>query len=486
MNVYLITVIAYLVAMSAIGIWRSRRVRGQNDFMIAERHVSTFMMIMTLIVTWTGAGSLIGGAGLAYRQGFSELWMAVGAWVAILVIYRLAGRVRHIGGYTLPDILEKRYNSAARALGSIALIIGCTTIVGYQLKGGAYILNLVADVPTQNGIVIMAAMTILVTALAGMRSIVAIDIMNGVLVLLGICVAVPLLVMDLGGPSAVIAALPQEHFSLFGGHGAIWAAAVFFPVFFLLLGEPSMYQKFFSAKNERTAKRAAIGWIIGIIIIDTLICTLAVLGRIKFPDLGADGHAERVILDIARFGLPTWAGCMLLASGIAIVFSTANSFLLAPATNLTHDIIQRFLAKGMNQRLVVIVSRTSTVVLGIIAYVLLTKFRNVLTMALYAYTMIGAGLTPAILAAFFWKRVTTAGGIASIIGGMVGTIATKVVFDLPNVQAYFETHFAIPGAELGEYIIIPAFLLATILLIFVSLIGKKPAEEKWKVFFEKQ
>ena len=85
MNAYLATVIAYLVVIAAIGIWRSRRIHGQNDFMIAERHVSTFMMVMTLIVTWTGAGSLIGGAGLAYRQGFSELWMAVGAWIAILV-----------------------------------------------------------------------------------------------------------------------------------------------------------------------------------------------------------------------------------------------------------------------------------------------------------------------------------------------------------------------------------------------------------------
>jgi len=215
-----------------------------------------------------------------------------------------------------------------------------------------------------------------------------------------------------------------------------------------------------------------------------LICSLAVLGRVKFPQLGVEGHAERVILDIARSGLPPWAGCLLLAGGMAIVFSTANSFLLAPATNITHDIIQRFFAKGASQRTIVIVNRLTIVVIGIVAYLLLTHFRNVLTMALAAYTMIGAGLTPAILAAFFWKRVTTAGGLASILGGIIGTIATKIAFDLPQVQAYFTERFAIPGEELGEYIIIPAFLLASILLIVVSLIGKKPPEEKWKPFFE--
>lgn len=485
MNIYLVAVICYLLFMVGVSFYRSFKIKDQKDFMISGRTASTFMMVTTLVATWTGAGSLIGGAGLAYRQGYSELWMAVGAWAAIVIVYWLAGRVRHIAEYTLPDILEKRYNGLARIMGSIALIIGCTTIVGYQFKGGAYVLELVTGVPWQTGVAIIAAMVILLTALAGMKSIMALDLVNGIMILVGIVIAVPLLLYDLGGPSAVIASLPDHYFSVMGGHGIVWALAVFFPVFFLLLGEPSMYQKFFSAKDEKTAKRAVVGWIIGIVVVDFLICTLAILGRVKFPELGASGHAERVILDVARFGLPTWAGCLLLSAGIAIVFSTANSFLMAPATNVTHDIIQRFIAKNMKQKTVVVVNRLTIIFLGLLAYVLLTRFSNVLSMALAAYTMIGAGLTPAILAAFFWKRVTTSGGIASIFGGIVGTIGTKILFDMPDVQNFFSVRFGIPGGELAEYIIIPAFLLAAILLIVVSLLGKKPPEEKWRAFFEK-
>lgn len=485
MNPYLLIVILYLVAMTAISVYRSLKVRDQQDFMVNRRTVSTFMMITTLIATWTGAGSLIGGAGLAYRQGFSELWMSIGAWIAIIIVYWLAGRVRHISEYTLPDILEDRYNGFARVMGSVAIIIGCTTIAGYQFKGGAYVLELVAGIPWQTGVTIMALMSIIFTTLAGMRSIVALDVVNGILIYLGVGIAVPLLVIDLGGISNIVASLPPEHTSIFGGRNIVWALAVFFPTFFLLLGEPSMYQKFFSARDEKTARRSVIGWVIGIVIIDVLICTLAVLGRIKYPQLGMEGHAERVILDVARFGLPAWAGCLLLAGGMAIVFSTANSFLMAPATNLTHDIIQRFLSKKMEQKTIVIVNRITIVFLGIVAYALLTHFRNVLSMTLAAYTMIGAGLTPAILAAFFWKRVTTAGGVSSIIGGVAGTIATKIVFDLPSVQDYFFAKFAIPGDELAEYIIIPAFLLAAVLLVGVSLAGRAPPEEKWKAFFEK-
>lgn len=483
MNIYLWTVVAYLAVMIAISFTRFLRVKDQQDFMVGGRKVSTLFMITTLIATWTGAGSLIGGAGLAYRQGFSELWMSVGAWAAILVIYKLAARVRHIAEFTLPDILEKRYNSAARFFGSLALIIGCTTIVGYQLKGGAFVLEIVAGIPWERGVALIAIAVVVLTSLAGMKSIISLDLINGIAILVGIVVAVPILLFGLGGPADVVAALPKEHLTLLGGHSWIWAASMFFPVFFLLLGEPSMYQKFFSTKDEASAKRAVIGWVIGIVIVDVLICTLAVLGRLKFPQLGAEGHPERVILDVARFGLPAWAGCLLLTAAMAVVFSTANSFLLAPATNFTHDIVQRFIARGASQRTIVAINRITIVVLGAIAYLLLTRFKNVLTMALTAYTMIGAGITPAILAAFFWKRVTTAGGLSSIIGGMIGTIAAKIIFDLPAAQAFFNLHYGIPPDELGEYIIIPAFLTAAILLIAVSLLGKKPPEEKWRPFF---
>lgn len=485
MSVYFIPVLLYVVVMIGISLYRSLRISNQKDFMVGNRKVSTFMMITTLIATWTGAGSLIGGAGLAYRQGFSEIWIVAGAWIAIVITYWLAARVRHIAEFTLPDILEKRYNSTARVLGSIALIIGCVTIVGYQLKGGAYILEVVTGIPWKSGVTIIAALAIVLTALAGMKSIVSLDLLNGILIIIGILIAIPLLLFDLGGPAKVMASLPPEHLTMFGGRNFIWAIAVFLPPFFLLLGEPSMYQKFFSAKDERTARRSVVGWLVGIIIVDMSICVLAILGRVKFPQLIAEGHAERVILDIARYGLPAWAGCILLAAGIAIVMSTANSFLMAPATNITHDIIQRFIAKNMSQRTVVIVNRVTIIVLGLLAYVLLTQFKSVLSMTLAAYTMIGAGLTPAILAAFFWRRVTTAGGMASIVGGIVGTILTKIIFDMTAVQEFFTRRFSIAGDELAEYIIIPAFALAAFLLITVSLLDKKPAEEKWKPFFIK-
>ena len=71
-----------------------------------------------------------------FREGFSALWMSAGAWVGIAIVYFLAGRVRRIAQYTVPDILETRYHPAARLLGTLAIVIAYLTIAGYQFIGG--------------------------------------------------------------------------------------------------------------------------------------------------------------------------------------------------------------------------------------------------------------------------------------------------------------------------------------------------------------
>src|SRR5690625_7359772 len=89
-------------------------------------------------------------------------------------------------------------------------------------------------------------------------------------------------------------------------------------------------------------------------------------------------------------------------------------FTLFPYTTLFRS--QRFINPVASEKRVVLIQRTMVLILGIAAYLLLTQFTTILDMAFTAYTMVGAGLTPALLAAFLWKRVTTAGGVASKIG----------------------------------------------------------------------
>jgi len=478
MDIYLIGVIVYLLILGGVGLYYSRSVKTQDDFMVAGRKTSALFLAGTLVCTWVGSGSLFGGAGLAFRMGVSQLWMSAGAWVGIAVVFFLAHRVRRISQYTLSDILEKRYNATARLFGTTAIIIAYLTIAGYQFRGGGRLLNILTGMDPLLGGAITCAVVIGFTVLAGLVSIISIDLINGIMVTVGVLVALPLVYFSIGAEQ--ISALPADRFMVFGQENAVWAMGVFFPTFFLLMGESGMYQKFFSARDETTARRAVVGMIVGVIIIETSLCLLAVVGSAKylalFPFLLPDGSldkatTETIILQVARFDIPAAAGVLLICAAVAIILSTANTFLMIPSTNIARDIYQRFIRPDVSDQAIIRFQRMWIVILGILAFVLANFFKSILDMAFTAYTMVGAGITPALLAAFLWKRVTVAGGVSSIIAGMgVTVVITALNFILP--EPLMET----------DYIILPAAGASLLCLVVVSLTTPPSPEEKWKPF----
>ena len=490
MNLLVAVVFIYPLILIAISLWRSRSITSHEDFMVAGRSVPVALLIGTLVCTWIGSGSLFGGAGLAYRTGIAELWFSFGGWVGLAVAFFIAGRVRRIAQYTIPDLLEQRYNATARILGTLAIILAYVTIAAYQFRGGGWILSIVTDgaISPATGMYITAAAIVTFTALAGMVSIVTVDIINGLIITLGVLFALPYMVFQTGGLGAVIEALPPGHLTMMGGHNALWVLGVALPTFLLILGESGMYQKFFSAKNEHAARRAVIGMVLGIMVIETALALLAIVGRAAYPDLMVEtsmvGRAasETIILYIARHGLPVMGGAVLLAAAIAIVLSTGNTFLLVPSTNVSRDIYQRFINPGATDRQKVNLQRVMVVIFGGIGLLLLTQFETVLSMALYAYSLVGASLTPALLAAFLWKRVTPQGGVACIAGGLSSIVGIAALnrLGVDFTLTLGGTQFDLAGSE---YIVIPGVLVSVTLLVVVSLLTKPSPKEKWAPFF---
>ena len=493
MSFLVIVVFTYPLILVGVSLWRSRTVKSHEDFAVAGRSVPVALLIGTLVCTWIGSGSLFGGAGLAYRSGISELWFSFGGWVGLTAAYFLAGRVRRIAQYTVPDLLEQRYNAAARLLGTLAIILAYVTIAAYQFRGGGWILSIVTDgaISPNAGVIITAVTIVVFTALAGMVSIVTVDILNGIVITLAVLIALPYMVFEMGGVGAVIDRLPAEHTTVLGGHNVLWVFGVALPTFLLILGESGMYQKFFSAKNAKAARQAVLGMVVGIVVIETALALLAIVGRAAFPDLmdqtSVVGRAasETVILYMARHGLPVVGGAVLLAAAIAIVLSTGNTFLLVPSTNVSRDIYQRFINPKATDKQKINLQRVAIVVFGAVGLVLLTRFDTVLSMALYAYSLVGASLTPALLACFLWKRVTPQGGVACIAGGLGSILAVKLLheFGVSFTMSLGGTQFDFASSD---YIVIPGVLMSVGLLLVVSLLTKPSPPEKWQPFFTEE
>lgn len=496
--IYSTVVVAYVLMLLGISVYKSRTVKSDEDFMVAGRSVPVYMLVATLVCTWIGSGSLFGTAGLTFRTGISELWFSSGAWVGILVVYMIAARVRRIAQYTLTDLLEKRYNQLAKVLGTITIIIAYMVIAGYQFKGGGRFIAILSDgsVSPETGMVIAAFLIVGFTVLAGMVSIISIDIFNGVIMLLAMIVTLPFAIAGHGGIDAVVATIQQNepsHLSAMGGHDFVWVVGIALPTFLLLMSESSMYQKFSSADNEQNAKKAVMGMFVGVVVVETLMMLIALVGFAIYADdprfFMADGTvnramAEEIILRIGFEQLPVIVGSLLLAAGAAIVISTGNTFLIVTSTNVTRDIFQAFFFKDATSSQIVWIQRACIVGIGLLAYLLMSQFETILEMALMSYTMIGASLAPPLLAAFFWKRVTRVGGVASIASGMLTVIMIAALNSVYKGSADGLQILGISFPMDTDYIAIPAVIVSVTTLVVVSLLTEKPEQADWQEFID--
>jgi len=489
MSFYMYVILGYLLVLTGFNFYRSRKIKSQEDFMVAGRSLKTSVMVFTLICTWIGSGTFIAGAEFAAKAGISAIWLAAGAWVGIVLIYFLAAKIQTFGQYTIGDILEVRYGPVARVFGAIALIISFTVIVSYQFIAGGFILNVISDgaISSQNGTIIAALFVILFTALGGMVAIAYTDLPNGIIIVLACLLAVPFVYTAAGGFSGAAQVLDPGYFKLvnenFGVHPGLKAGGYFLSTLFLLLGVQSMYQKFYSARSPKDAKKAVVWWTLGTVFVESVVVVIAVLAYSKLRgqiDLSIPKEGGKVVLMAARQLMPPWVGVLLLGAACAVVISTGMNYLLSPSTNIMRDIYQRFLKKDADQKSLVVLQKVLIVIIGIVAFFMATRLKSVLNNAQFAYSIYGAAVTPALIAALAWKRATKAGGLASIVSGTVVCVVLKILAGSMGPVA------APDGDPWGIPIIYPALFVSLASLVIVSLCTKKPSPEELEKFFPKK
>jgi len=486
---YVVVLAVIMVALLAVAISRMARVKTKADYLVAGRSLPAFVLVLTLLTSWIGAGSLFAGAENAYRNGFAALWLPAGGWIGLVLVYFIAPRARKFAQFTLPDLLEARYNQTARVLGTIAILFAYVGITSYQFKGGGDVLHLIFPdtVSSEFGTYIIAAFVIVTTALAGMSSVAYMDVAIGSLVTTICIIATPYLYLKAGGWGGLHDSLSPAYFQWFGNFRAgaggellpAWrgperAMELLVPTLMLMLGNQVMYQKFFSAKSERDARISVIGWTLGTLVLETLIVSIAVFGRALFPSGEVALHPREIIPYTARHALPSLMGALLLGAVFAKVISTASNYLFSPATNLVNDVFVRYIAPEASHKSVLIVSRLMVVLLGCWALFQAVYAQSILEKMLWAYTVYSAALTPVVLAAFYSKRVTAWGAVAAIATGTVVTVCWDTNM-FPSQGGLLPLKALFPGIIPKLDAIFPALIAALAAMIVVSALTPKPA-----------
>jgi len=468
-SIYFWTIVAYMIFLVGVGAVRSRGVETQEDFSVAGRQLNTFVLFGTMLATWIGTGSVFGNSEKVYQVGIAALILPVGELIGIALLSFLAAKARRVSAITVQDILEARYNKWARVLGVITLVMTATTIVSYQYRAAGAVINLaLPSLNFRTAVIIVTVFIIIYTSLAGMFSVAYTDLAMGITMIIGMLIALPFVWTGAGGLTGMRAVLPADHFSLFGPIGWKEAIGLLLPPALLVLGDANMYQRFFSARTEGMATRATIWLLFGVFFMELMIILTAWAGSALEWQGGNLERPGRVLAYVSRDYLPVWLGAVLMTTIMAIIVSTAISYLLVPATAIVRDVYQRFINPQASERSLVWLLRLLVFGLGGIAYVISTYSEKFLSVALRAYTIYGTGVTPSLVAALVWKRATAVGAVSSIIAG----VGTTLLWEFGGY-----------GERTGVDPVIPAIALSVFVLVVVSLLTPPPSPKQLAPFY---
>ncbi|HAY78649.1 MAG TPA: hypothetical protein DCY79_02445 [Planctomycetaceae bacterium] len=432
-------IIVYLLLLTGLGIWHSRRIKTGDDFALAGRKLGLTVTVGTLVATWIGTGSLFGSPDAIRQMGLATFIYPLGGAAGILLLMGLAGKARALPAKSVPQILGLRFGRSAQVLGACALVTAYMVMVSYQIRAGGAIAERLFPVEqaaavgsaadTGAGVEVLAAsgserqrwamypilfavFVIAYTALAGMVSVAWTDFINGLLMTGGLLAALAWVYWSWDPVSQPMEASFLE---LPGRITTVEWIGYLLPAFLLVMGDANLFQRFMSTGSVATARWSAFGMFWGVLLLELAVIALAILGCLVLQHDPQD--AKYIILTLATSKLPAWLGIVILAAATAIVITTADSLLLSASTSVSVDLLGGM--KGAGQQ------RVMVVLLGGIALALSYAGTGFFDIARYAYTLYGASLTPALVCALLLPRVPRRAVVAGMAGGLLTALVWK-------------------------------------------------------------
>jgi solute:Na+ symporter, SSS family len=440
-------IIIFVIISVGIAYVARGRVTGgsMSDYFLWSRSMGWIIGSLSYAATTYSAFMLVGLAGLTYAGGVGALGFELIylSGIALVVFFGprflLAGR--QYGYITPSEMLGDRYSS--RAVAVVVALASCIFLIPYsavQLSGIGYLLAGTTDggISFTTGTLIATALAITFTLLAGIRSVAWTDALQMVVMLVTSIAAVLLVVYSLGGFGEVFGRLAEERPGALSlpGTGDYFSFSVFLgltlPWFFFSLSNPQVSQRLFMIGSLQNLRRLILGFLIFGFIYTLVSIMWGFAALLEFPNLEAGDLASPTL--ISSDLVPPVIGVILMVGILAAAVSTIDSILLTLSSMLTRDVYGNVQRTG-NERQQLLFGKLAIPVIAALA-LLFAGLQLDLIAVLSVASSAGLIVTvPAIVGAFFWRRGTAAGVLASVLGAGTLVIVLQLTQALPLGQA---------------------------------------------------
>ncbi|HEU4774195.1 MAG TPA: sodium/proline symporter PutP [Lysobacter sp.] len=478
----IITFSIYLAAMVLIGFIAWRSTKSFDDYILGGRSLGPVVTALSAGASDMSGWLLMGLPGAMYLGGLSESWIAIGlvigAWLNWIYV---AGPLRVYteranNALTLPDYFTHRFGDTSRILRVLSAVVILVFFAVYCASGvvaGARLFEAVFAMPYAQALWWGAAATILYTLVGGFLAVSWTDTVQGSLMFFALLLTPVVVIMTNGGYEASVALIAQADpvkLAWFGG-GELGIIGVVSLIAWGLgyFGQPHILARFMAADSVATipkARRIGMAWMILCLLGSVSVGLFGIAHYTANPGNAGpvEANPERVFIALAEQLFNPWVAGILLSAILAAVMSTLSCQLLVCSSVLTEDLYRGFFRKRASQRELVWIGRLSVFLVALLAlWIARDPDSRVLGLVSYAWAGFGAAFGPVVLLSLFWQRMTRNGALAGIVLGAVTVIVWKQV----AVGHY--------GSVLYE--IIPGFIVATVGIIVVSLLGREPSAQ---------
>jgi Na+/proline symporter len=444
--VVLVTIAAFVAVQLGIGFWVSRRVKSEADYLVGGRRLGVTFAGMSIFATWFAAESILGASAAVRDEGLAGGRADPMGYALALILLGvfMAARLRRTGATTLPEVLRSRYGVHVQRLAALVMIPSTLLWASAQVRGFGEILAALSPLEINGAILVATGVVIAYTAMGGLLGDVYTDVVQGVIILVGVTLMLVLLMGRLGGPADAIGSITAEQLRLVPEGESIWSRldTWLVPVVGALIVQETV-SRVLACRTERIARRAALfGG--GLYAVFGAVPVLIGLLGARVTLAGVEGEA--FVPALAADLLPMAAYVVFMGALIAAILSTVDSSLLASGAVIAHDIAPG-IAPRIGDRGRLITARVVVVVTGLGACAMALASEGIYDLVLMADGFGTAGIAVVGVAAMWlpWGGTWAAAGALSA--------AVAVSFVLGNFTEFEAPFIASLAAAIAAYVV---------------------------------
>jgi SSS family transporter len=427
----------YIVLMIAIGIYASGKTHTVTEFIVAGRGLPVWLCSTTIVATWFGGGTMMGVSGSAYDNGMlGVIADPLGAALALFLIgFFFARLFRRLRILTVADFMAQRYGQVAAMAITATTIFSNVAWVGAMLVAFGLIFETLTGTPLIVGIIGGALVVFVYTAVGGLWAVALTDFLQMMIIVIGLVVLLVVVLLDVGGWSAIGPQLSADTFRLLPGEntGEQWLnyLRAWTIIGLVDISAQTLMQRAMAAKSERTAQNSFYLGGLGYLVFGMIPVTLGIIASVSMPDLA---DSESVIPSLAIEHLHPVAVAIFVGALLAAIMSSADSALLGCASVIANNVLP-LVKRNPSTRLGLIVARTAIPVCGIIAIVVALKIQVVFDLMLDANILGMASIIVPFILGVWWKKANRTGALSAMGAGLSAWLLT--LFFAPQLPADF-------------------------------------------------